>query len=166
MQGKEGKFCRSPLLCFSTHILKAWRHQFVQAHFADLWLSQYLSQWFQVRCWTPGPHSQDCLMIWSFPLAGQPMNPSFALTLAVSNVTCVVVFGHRFSSDNETFHQLLEAMEVIFKFGGSFLHYVSKPFCFFDLPLPQEPGCWGCQKSWEKEVLAKSGCPWLVEGKA
>ncbi|KAJ6653648.1 hypothetical protein lerEdw1_008836 [Lerista edwardsae] len=58
---------------------------------------------------------------------GKPMNPSFALTLAVSNVICAVVFGHRFSSDDKTFHHLLEAMESIFKFGGSLLHY------FFDV---------------------------------
>ncbi|XP_042314493.1 cytochrome P450 2J2-like [Sceloporus undulatus] len=54
---------------------------------------------------------------------GKPMNPSFALTLAVSNVICVVVFGHRFSTEDETFHQLLEAMEPIFKFGSSTTHF-------------------------------------------
>ncbi|XP_060623324.2 cytochrome P450 2J6-like [Anolis sagrei] len=55
---------------------------------------------------------------------GKPTNPSFALTLAVSNVICAVVFGHRFSNEDETFHQLLEAMEPIFKFGGSLPHFI------------------------------------------
>ncbi|XP_066475253.1 cytochrome P450 2J4-like [Tiliqua scincoides] len=68
---------------------------------------------------------------------GKPTNPSFALTLAVSNVTCAVVFGHRFSSDNETFHQLLEAMECIFKFGGSLLHYF---YDFFPWLMQRIPG--------------------------
>lgn len=60
------------------------------------------------------------------------MNPSFALTLAVSNVICAVVFGHRFSTKDETFHQLLEAMDPIFKIGGSSAQFVSKtspPLC-------------------------------------
>ncbi|KAH0624275.1 hypothetical protein JD844_007963 [Phrynosoma platyrhinos] len=55
---------------------------------------------------------------------GKPMNPSFALTLAVSNVICVVVFGHRFSTEDETFHQLMEAMEPIFKFASSTTHFM------------------------------------------
>lgn len=74
-------------------------------------------------------------MIQTILLAGMPMNPYLPLTLAVSNVTCAMVFGHRFSSDDKTFHRMLHAMEVIFKFGGSLLHYVSKPFCF----LPSSP---------------------------
>ena len=53
------------------------------------------------------------------------MNPSFALSLAVSNVICAVVFGHRFSTKDETFHQLLEAMDPIFKIGGSATQVVS-----------------------------------------
>ncbi|XP_053166633.1 cytochrome P450 2J4-like isoform X2 [Hemicordylus capensis] len=57
-------------------------------------------------------------------MKGKPMNPSYHLTLAVSNVICLVVFGHRFSTDDETFHELLEAMECIFKFGGSLRHYL------------------------------------------
>uniref|UniRef100_A0A8C7DSI6 Uncharacterized protein n=1 Tax=Naja naja TaxID=35670 RepID=A0A8C7DSI6_NAJNA len=45
---------------------------------------------------------------------GKPMNPSFALNLAVSNVICALVFGHRFSTEDETFHLLLEVMLLLF----------------------------------------------------
>ncbi|XP_034263588.1 cytochrome P450 2J6-like [Pantherophis guttatus] len=50
---------------------------------------------------------------------GKPMNPSFALNLAVSNVICAVVFGHRFSTEDKIFHHLLEAMEKIFNASDS-----------------------------------------------
>ncbi|XP_054838684.1 cytochrome P450 2J6-like [Eublepharis macularius] len=67
---------------------------------------------------------------------GKPMNPSFALTLAVSNVICAVVFGHRFSNDDKTFHHLLEAMECIFKFGGSLYHHLYDVFPWLMRHLP------------------------------
>ncbi|XP_054839754.1 cytochrome P450 2J6-like [Eublepharis macularius] len=71
---------------------------------------------------------------------GKPVNPSFALTLAVSNVVCAVVFGHRFSSDDKTFHHLLEAMECVFKFGGSRCHnlYDCFPWVMRRLPGPHK----------------------------
>ncbi|KAK9401466.1 cytochrome P450 2J2-like [Crotalus adamanteus] len=50
---------------------------------------------------------------------GKPMNPYLALTLAVSNVICVLVFGYRFSIEDETFHRLLEAMENLFSVDSS-----------------------------------------------
>ncbi|XP_033006742.1 cytochrome P450 2C23-like isoform X1 [Lacerta agilis] len=71
---------------------------------------------------------------------GKPMNPSFALTLAVSNVICVVVFGHRFSTEDKKFHELLEAMEVIFKFAGSLGHniYNVMPWLMKCIPGPHK----------------------------
>ncbi|XP_015687190.2 cytochrome P450 2C8-like [Protobothrops mucrosquamatus] len=50
---------------------------------------------------------------------GKPMNPYLALNLAVCNVICVLVFGYRFSIEDETFHQLLEAVEKIFGVANS-----------------------------------------------
>ncbi|XP_015687192.2 cytochrome P450 2J2-like [Protobothrops mucrosquamatus] len=50
---------------------------------------------------------------------GKPMNPYLALSLAVSNVICVMVFGYRFSIEDETFHTLLESMEILFRVAGS-----------------------------------------------
>ncbi|XP_061493495.1 cytochrome P450 2J6-like isoform X2 [Rhineura floridana] len=71
---------------------------------------------------------------------GNPMNPSFALTLAVSNVICAVVFGHRFSTEDKTFHELLEAMESIFKFAGSLGHniYNVLPWLIRHIPGPHK----------------------------
>ncbi|XP_062987494.1 cytochrome P450 2J4-like [Elgaria multicarinata webbii] len=59
---------------------------------------------------------------------GKPMNPSYAITLAVANVICSVVFGHRFSNDDKTFHGLLEAMECLFTFFGCFMHHFYELF--------------------------------------
>ncbi|XP_070609878.1 cytochrome P450 2J6-like [Erythrolamprus reginae] len=55
---------------------------------------------------------------------GKPMNPSFALNLAVSNVICALVFGHRFSTEDETFHHLLEAMENIFSVSDNVMFFL------------------------------------------
>ncbi|XP_026549076.1 cytochrome P450 2B19-like [Notechis scutatus] len=56
---------------------------------------------------------------------GKPMNPSFALNLAVSNVICALVFGHRFSTEDKTFHHLLEAIEKIFNASDNVASNVS-----------------------------------------
>ncbi|XP_077203922.1 cytochrome P450 2J5-like [Paroedura picta] len=79
---------------------------------------------------------------------GKPMNPSFTLTLAVSNVICTVVFGHRFCHDDKTFHQLLEAMECIFTFGGSICHHVYDvlPGLMRHLPGPHKKALACCEE--------------------
>ncbi|KAL7991104.1 hypothetical protein Chor_014534 [Crotalus horridus] len=56
---------------------------------------------------------------------GKPMNPYLALNLAVSNVICALVFGRRFSTEDETFHRLLEAIEKIFSVAGCVTYNVS-----------------------------------------
>ncbi|XP_065530463.1 cytochrome P450 2J4-like isoform X2 [Lathamus discolor] len=56
-------------------------------------------------------------------MKGKPMDPSFSLVHSVSNVICAVVYGHRFSREDETFHDLIRATEHLFKFGGSFIHH-------------------------------------------
>ncbi|XP_054838116.1 cytochrome P450 2J4-like [Eublepharis macularius] len=70
---------------------------------------------------------------------GKPMNPSFALKLAVSNVICAVVFGHRFSNDDKTFHHLLEAVEFIFKFAGSLYYRLYDVFPWVMRCVPGPP---------------------------
>nr|XP_025950585.1 cytochrome P450 2J6-like isoform X2 [Dromaius novaehollandiae]XP_025950586.1 cytochrome P450 2J6-like isoform X2 [Dromaius novaehollandiae] len=70
----------------------------------------------------------------------KPLDPSFPLFHSVSNVICAVVFGHRFSSEDETFHELIKATECIFKFGGSFIHYLYEifPWLMHHLPGPHK----------------------------
>lgn len=64
-------------------------------------------------------------------VAGKPLDPSFPLVHSVSNVICAVVFGHRFSREDETFRELIRATEYLFKFAGSFIHHVSKRSVIF-----------------------------------
>uniref|UniRef100_A0A8C5U732 Uncharacterized protein n=1 Tax=Malurus cyaneus samueli TaxID=2593467 RepID=A0A8C5U732_9PASS len=42
--------------------------------------------------------------------ARKPVDPSFALFHSVSNVICAVVYGHRFSREDETFHELIKRL--------------------------------------------------------
>ncbi|KFO11214.1 Cytochrome P450 2C50, partial [Balearica regulorum gibbericeps] len=55
---------------------------------------------------------------------GRAVDPSFPIVHAVSNVICAVVFGHRFSREDETFRQLIEAYNCIVAFGNSCIYYV------------------------------------------
>ncbi|XP_060098781.1 cytochrome P450 2J6-like [Heteronotia binoei] len=93
---------------------------------------------------------------------GEPMNPSFALTLAVSNVVCAVVFGHRFSNDDKTFLHLLEAMECIFKFLGSLYNtvYDVLPWLMRRLPGPHKKVLACCEEVYSflrKEIRSHEG---------
>lgn len=64
-------------------------------------------------------------------VAGKPLDPSFPLVHSISNVICAIVFGHRFSREDEAFHELIKATEHLFKFGGSFIHRVSRQSVVF-----------------------------------
>ncbi|NXU72635.1 CP238 protein, partial [Oreotrochilus melanogaster] len=55
---------------------------------------------------------------------GRAVDPSFPIVHAVSNVICAVVFGHRFSREDETLRQLMEAYSCIVAFGNSYIYYV------------------------------------------
>ncbi|XP_070801090.1 cytochrome P450 2J6-like [Pituophis catenifer annectens] len=67
---------------------------------------------------------------------GQPMEPSFHIILAVSNVICALLFGYRFSKDDETFHQLIKSTEFILQIGGSIWQtvYDTFPWIMYHLP--------------------------------
>ncbi|KAM6414518.1 cytochrome P450 2J4-like [Rhynochetos jubatus] len=69
-------------------------------------------------------------------MKGKPVDPSFPLVHSVSNVICAVVFGHRFSREDESFHELIRATECLFKFGGSFIHHVYEIFPWLMSRLP------------------------------
>ncbi|XP_023788713.1 cytochrome P450 2J2-like isoform X2 [Cyanistes caeruleus] len=70
---------------------------------------------------------------------GEAVDPSFPIVHAVSNVICAVVFGHRFSLEDKTFHQLIEAFNHIVAFGNSHIYYMCEVFPWFaeHLPGPQ-----------------------------
>uniref|UniRef100_A0A8D2PR25 Cytochrome P450 2J6 n=1 Tax=Zosterops lateralis melanops TaxID=1220523 RepID=A0A8D2PR25_ZOSLA len=54
----------------------------------------------------------------------EAVDPSFPIVHAVSNVICAVVFGHRFSLEDKTFRQLIEAFNSIVAFGNSHFYYL------------------------------------------
>ncbi|OXB82429.1 UNVERIFIED_CONTAM: hypothetical protein H355_000687 [Colinus virginianus] len=78
---------------------------------------------------------------------GRAVDPSFPIVHAVSNVICAVVFGHRFSLQDKTFRQLMEAYNSIVAFGNSYVYYeikihrerhtVDEPKDFIDFYLDQ-----------------------------
>ncbi|XP_060098713.1 cytochrome P450 2J2-like [Heteronotia binoei] len=53
---------------------------------------------------------------------GQPFDPSIPIIAAVSNVIYALVYGQRFSVDDEYFQEILDALEYIVKFPSSFFH--------------------------------------------
>ncbi|NWJ05424.1 CP2J6 protein, partial [Crypturellus undulatus] len=59
---------------------------------------------------------------------GKPLDPTMPLIHAVSNVICAMIFGHRFSIEDENFHHLIEATEDIAAFGNSISFYVHELF--------------------------------------
>uniref|UniRef100_A0A8C3HQ17 Cytochrome P450 2J6-like n=1 Tax=Chrysemys picta bellii TaxID=8478 RepID=A0A8C3HQ17_CHRPI len=71
---------------------------------------------------------------------GKSLDPSVPIVHAVSNVICAVVFGHRFSLEDETFHRLIEAFDCILAFGNSFhfLLFELLPWLMHHLPGPQQ----------------------------
>ncbi|NXE86538.1 CP2CE protein, partial [Menura novaehollandiae] len=67
---------------------------------------------------------------------GEAVDPSFPIVHSVSNVICAVVFGHRFSLEDETFRQLIEAYSCIVAFGNSYFHFVCEVFPWVAERLP------------------------------
>lgn len=48
----------------------------------------------------------------------------------VSNVICSLIFGHRFSRDDENFHHLIESIDTITTFGNSIYFFERKMILF------------------------------------
>uniref|UniRef100_A0A8D0H936 Cytochrome P450 family 2 subfamily AB member 16 n=1 Tax=Sphenodon punctatus TaxID=8508 RepID=A0A8D0H936_SPHPU len=71
---------------------------------------------------------------------GQPLDPFFPIIHSVSNVICAMAFGRRFSNDDETFCQLIENNNFMFRFGGSIYHnlYDVSPRLMHYLPGPHQ----------------------------
>ncbi|NXG08762.1 CP2J6 protein, partial [Sakesphorus luctuosus] len=59
---------------------------------------------------------------------GEAIDPSFPIVHSVSNVICAVVFGHRFSLEDETFRQMIEEYNSIVAFGNSHLYFMCEIF--------------------------------------
>ncbi|KAK9401410.1 CYP2J2: Cytochrome protein, partial [Crotalus adamanteus] len=77
--------------------------------------------------------AQVCLQnVFPFSLfltrTGQPFDPSIPVINAVSNIICALSFGHQFEPEDESFQKLIQALEIIVKFSGSFFHMVSHVF--------------------------------------
>ncbi|NXX80700.1 CP2J6 protein, partial [Urocolius indicus] len=62
---------------------------------------------------------------------GNPLDPTVSVVHTVSNVICSVIFGHRFSRDDENFHQLIESIDTITAFGNSCYFFVFEMFPWF-----------------------------------
>ncbi|XP_060098715.1 cytochrome P450 2J4-like [Heteronotia binoei] len=69
---------------------------------------------------------------------GQPLDPSLPIFNSVSNVICALVFGHRYSVDDEEFLKLMHALERIEKIGGTFFHllYEAAPWLMKHIKWP------------------------------
>ncbi|XP_072723206.1 cytochrome P450 2J2-like isoform X2 [Ciconia boyciana] len=77
---------------------------------------------------------------------GRAVDPSFPIVHAVSNVICAVVFGHRFSLEDENFRQLIEAHNCLVAFGNSHFYYLSEvfPWVAEHLPGPAQKAWFSC----------------------
>ncbi|XP_051482028.1 cytochrome P450 2J6-like isoform X2 [Apus apus] len=62
---------------------------------------------------------------------GKPLDPTMPVVHTVSNVICSVIFGHRFSEDDENFLHLIESVDTIAAFGNSFSFFVFELFPWF-----------------------------------
>ncbi|NXG30913.1 CP2J6 protein, partial [Dromaius novaehollandiae] len=62
---------------------------------------------------------------------GKPVDPTMPVVRAVSNVICAVIFGHRFSIEDENFHRFIEAIDDITAFGNSISFFVYELFPWF-----------------------------------
>ncbi|CAM4715378.1 cytochrome P450 2J6-like [Lepidochelys kempii] len=67
---------------------------------------------------------------------GDPLDPSFPIIHSVSNVIAAVMFGHRFSTEDKNFHQLIESNDYLVNFGGSITEMLYDIFPWFMNHLP------------------------------
>lgn len=50
---------------------------------------------------------------------GKPFDPHACIVHAIANIICAVVFGHRFSSEDESFVRLIKAVHVVIYFQAT-----------------------------------------------
>uniref|UniRef100_A0A8C0BFA0 Cytochrome P450 2J6 n=1 Tax=Buteo japonicus TaxID=224669 RepID=A0A8C0BFA0_9AVES len=91
--------------------------------------------------------------------AGRPVNPSFPLFHPISNVICALVFGYHFSDEDKTFHELISAMENLFRFAVSFVHqlYEIFPWLMCRLPGPHKKvlSCYDVLSSFARKKIRR-----------
>uniref|UniRef100_A0A8C6Z7E0 Cytochrome P450 2J6-like n=1 Tax=Nothoprocta perdicaria TaxID=30464 RepID=A0A8C6Z7E0_NOTPE len=75
-----------------------------------------------------------------FQISCCALDPAYPIVLAVSNVICTVVFGHRFSLEDETFQKLVKALHFFTDFANSTsqILYDICPWLMRHLPGPQQ----------------------------
>ncbi|XP_068056627.1 cytochrome P450 2J6-like isoform X3 [Anomalospiza imberbis] len=55
---------------------------------------------------------------------GKPLDPTMPIVHTVSNVICSIIFGHRFSRDDENFHRLIESFDTLAAFLNSISFFI------------------------------------------
>ncbi|POI35631.1 hypothetical protein CIB84_000618 [Bambusicola thoracicus] len=71
---------------------------------------------------------------------GRPFNPRTSIVHAIANVICAVVFGHRFSSEDESFGKLLKAVYFVIYFQATIWGrmYDAFPWLMHHFPGPHQ----------------------------
>uniref|UniRef100_A0A669Q0W4 Cytochrome P450 family 2 subfamily J member 2 n=1 Tax=Phasianus colchicus TaxID=9054 RepID=A0A669Q0W4_PHACC len=65
---------------------------------------------------------------------GEPFNPRTSIVHAIANIICAVVFGHRFSSEDESFSKLIKAVYFVIYFQM----YDAFPWLMHHFPGPHQ----------------------------
>ncbi|NXG44563.1 CP2J2 protein, partial [Psilopogon haemacephalus] len=60
--------------------------------------------------------------------AGKPLDPTMPIVHTVSNVISSVIFGHRFSKEDENFHRLIDSIDCVTAFGNSITFFAYEMF--------------------------------------
>ncbi|XP_064020798.1 cytochrome P450 2J6-like [Pogoniulus pusillus] len=95
-----------------------------------------------------GIQTEACFLVEFFrSKEGRAVDPSFPIVHAVANVICAVVFGHRFSSEDETFQQLVEASSCMLAFLNTHYYYICEVLqdVVEYLPGPQHKASYSCE---------------------
>lgn len=62
----------------------------------------------------------------SLVFTGKPLDPTTPVVHTVANVIFSVIFGRRFSRDDETFHRLIDSFDTTAAFLNSISFFVRK----------------------------------------
>ncbi|NWV21520.1 CP2J6 protein, partial [Origma solitaria] len=55
---------------------------------------------------------------------GKPLDPTMPVVHTVSSAICSVIFGHRFSRDDEKFHRMIESLDTVAAFLNSISFFI------------------------------------------